>query len=352
MVLLVFMTAAAAVGPGSVEDSIILLGDLDSLGSALKSEAAGTLGGAADRAVARLDGIYKSHVGYRFAPRYVGVSLAAGDTVTLSAGSSFILLSGSARLAVVSGSVINVTTGGAAASGAALAANQRYFCVEDTEAVVTAGAASVGRVDGYYMIDGAEPVMPRHPFVDVKDSDWFCEAVVFAYENKIFAGTSADKFSPDNTMTRAMFVTVLHRLDGAAAPEVGGGVDGDGGDGARRFADVPDGEWYTDAVAWASANGIVAGYDDGTFRPGASVTREQMATFLYRYAGYKGLDMADDVDALSRFPDKGDVSAYAQAPMRWAVSRAIINGSNGSLLPRRTATRAQVAQLIANFVRN
>jgi len=139
-----------------------------------------------------------------------------------------------------------------------------------------------------------------------------------------------------------MFVTVLHRLDGTPAA----GTE-------RAFNDVANPElYYYEAVAWANENKIVEGYGDGTFLPDRAVTREEMATIMYRYAGYKNHDMSSSDALFNSFPDKGDVSGYAVDPLCWAVTWRIINGSNGRLLPRNTATRAEVAQIILNYCEN
>ncbi|MDR0491193.1 MAG: S-layer homology domain-containing protein [Oscillospiraceae bacterium] len=342
LLLLLCMATASAGAPGSAGDSLMILSDLyENFDPLLKADISETLGDASDKALNRLDEVYKSYLGYSFAPRFAGVSLAPGETITLSAGGSFILLSGAAALTLAAGSVINVSVGDAVSSGEHLVLNQRYFCTEDTTAILTASLASTGRVDGYYLLSGNESARPSLPFVDVSESDWFFAAVGFVYEDGLFMGTAADTFSPAATMTRAMFVTVLYRLDGGDGPQTEIHDS--------RFGDIASGMWYTDAVAWGDANGIVTGYDDETFRPDAPVTREQMSVIMHRYAEYKEQGSSQPDDAFDAFPDKNEVSAYAVAAMKWAVSRGIINGSNGSLFPRRSATRAQVAQIIFNY---
>jgi len=304
--------------------------------ASLRGDISSALGGAADRAIIRLDELYLDVSGYDFSPRFAPIALAPGGTVALSAGSSFVLLSGSASLTVSEGTVINVFSGAEAASGSQLALNQRYFCAEETRAVVTASASAAGLVDGYYFAQGAEKPLP---FADVPPGAWYRPAIGFVYGKEYFAGTSATAFSPNSSMTRAMFVTVLHRLEGR--PAVGGG---------GSFSDVRNPElYYFTAVSWASSNEIVRGYADGTFQPDRSVTREEMATFMHRYASFKGRGAAASGGAFDTFPDKGDVSGFAVEPMRWAVSAEVIRGSGGKLLPGSTATRAEVAQIILNY---
>lgn len=138
------------------------------------------------------------------------------------------------------------------------------------------------------------------PFGDVKSADWFYNDVKYVYEKGMMAGTAADVFAPNATTTRAMIVTILYRLEGSPAVT-----------GTSAFVDVPTGQWYTDAVNWAAANQIVKGTSATTFAPNDSITREQMAAILYRYAQYKGYDVTKKAD-LSGYSDNGQVSAYAK----------------------------------------
>ena len=178
------------------------------------------------------------------------------------------------------------------------------------------------------------------PFTDVRESDWFYEDVAFAYENGLFAGTSDTTFSPNASMTRAMLVTVLYRLEGQPA------VNGRSG-----FSDVQYNGYYEDAVTWAADNGIVNGTSTTTFSPNANVTREQMAAILYRYAQYKKYNTAAS-SGLNGFTDHASVSGYAAASLEWAVAEKLVNGSNGKLMPTGNATRAQVAAILHRFVEN
>ncbi len=178
------------------------------------------------------------------------------------------------------------------------------------------------------------------PFTDVRESDWFYEDVAFAYENGLFAGTSDTTFSPNASMTRAMLVTVLYRLEGQPA------VNGRSG-----FSDVQYNGYYEDAVTWAADNGIVNGTSTTTFSPNANVTREQMAAILYRYAQHKKYNTAAS-SGLNGFTDHASVSDYAAASLEWAVAEKLVNGSAGKLMPTGNATRAQVAAILHRFVEN
>lgn len=178
------------------------------------------------------------------------------------------------------------------------------------------------------------------PFTDVSTSDWFYDDVAFVYENGLFSGTDSRSFSPNASMTRAMLVTVLYRLEGE--PTVTG---------RSSFTDVRSGAYYEKAVIWAAANGIVTGTDSTSFSPDAKVTREQLAAILYRYAQYRKLD-TDASAKLNSFTDAGSVSAYASEALGWAVSEGLINGASGKLMPKGDATRAQVAAILHRFVKN
>ena len=178
------------------------------------------------------------------------------------------------------------------------------------------------------------------PFTDVSTSDWFYDDVAFVYENGLFSGTDSRSFSPNASMTRAMLVTVLYRLEGE--PTVTG---------RSSFTDVRSGTYYEKAVIWAAANGIVTGTDSTSFSPDAKVTREQLAAILYRYAQYRKLD-TDASAKLNSFTDADSVSAYASEALGWAVSESLINGASGKLMPKGDATRAQVAAILHRFVKN
>lgn len=176
------------------------------------------------------------------------------------------------------------------------------------------------------------------PFSDVRIADWFYNDVKYVYEKGMMSGTAADVFAPNATTTRAMIVTILYRLEGSPAVT-----------GTSAFVDVPAGQWYTDAVNWAAANQIVKGTSATTFAPNDSITREQMAAILYRYAQYKGYDVTKKAD-LSGYSDNGQVSAYAKDALAWANAAKLINGvTNTTLAPQGNATRAQVSAILHRF---
>lgn len=185
-----------------------------------------------------------------------------------------------------------------------------------------------------------EPVSGTLPFVDVTPDAWYYSAVEYAYENGLMNGVAADRFAPQTTLTRAMMAAVLYNLEGASAGSTAG------------FSDVDAESWYADAVNWAAENGIVNGFEDGTFRPDDNLTREQMAAFLYNYAEYKGCDLTAS-DDLAAFTDAGEVGTWAMDVVKWAVGSDLLHGtSDTTLAPKGTATRAEVATVLMNFCEN
>lgn len=174
-------------------------------------------------------------------------------------------------------------------------------------------------------------------FEDVSGNEWYAESVEYAVANGLMNGIGNNRFDPNGSMTRAMLVTVLWRYENA--PE----------EGTNGFIDVPNGQWYTKAVAWAQHNAIVSGVSPTKFDPNGKITREQMATILYRYANVKGLDTSDRGN-LYAFADQGQISSYAREAITWAVGARVIGGADDRLLPQGNATRAEVATILMRFI--
>lgn len=178
-------------------------------------------------------------------------------------------------------------------------------------------------------------------FSDVKESDWFYKGVSYVVENGMMNGVGENQFAPNAPLTREMLAVVLYNME--KQPE---------STGVNPFADVKADMWYTDAIVWANANGIVAGYDDSTFGLGDSITREQLAAILYRYAQMKGYDVTEKAD-LTGYADSAAISGYAVEAMQWANANGIVNGMTATTLaPQGTATRAQVATMLMSFCEN
>lgn len=188
-----------------------------------------------------------------------------------------------------------------------------------------------------YVVDAAW----ANPFNDVYEGDWFYNAVRYANENSLMAGVSDTTFAPNMNLTRAMVVQMLYSLEGKPAVVSGG-----------NFSDVKASDWYADAVNWAASKGIVSGYSETTYAPNDSVTREQLSLILYKYAQSKNVTV-NDYSSLSGFVDAAKTSDWAEDAVEWAVGAGLISSTSTStktLDPTGTATRAQVAQIVANFV--
>ncbi|MDR0813700.1 MAG: S-layer homology domain-containing protein [Oscillospiraceae bacterium] len=180
-----------------------------------------------------------------------------------------------------------------------------------------------------------------NPFADVQAKDWFAGAVEYVSKNGLMAGVSTTEFAPGAPMTRAMLATVLYRI--AGQPRVSG---------ASTFSDVAAEQWYTNAVIWANAEGIVAGYGDGIFGTNDNITREQIVAILYRYAKLKGYDVSATTD-ISRYTDAAAVSDYALAAVKWANAIGLLSGrTETTIVPEGNATRAEVATLLWRFTEN
>lgn len=178
------------------------------------------------------------------------------------------------------------------------------------------------------------------PFIDVHPGDWFYDPVCYVYSQGLMTGTSATTFEPNISLSRAMLVAVLHRLEGSPAASAG------------DFTDVASGDWYAQAVNWAGSVGVVNGFDDGTFQPNAAITREQMAAILRNYAQYKGLEVTASGD-LAHYTDTASVSDWAKESVEWAVGSGLIGGYEDSTLrPQGTTTRAEVASVLQRALGN
>lgn len=177
-------------------------------------------------------------------------------------------------------------------------------------------------------------------FTDVKTGDWHRDAVAYVFSKGIMSGASDTKFEPDSRINRGMIVTMLHRLEGTPASAL------------SAFTDVLADQYWAEAIGWASLNGIVQGYSDTEFRPSREISREQLASILYRYAQLKGYDTSEQAD-LSAYADAADVSGYALDGMRWAVAKGLISGvTESTLAPGGSATRAQAAMILMRFCEN
>ena len=232
-----------------------------------------------------------------------------------------------------------------------LTAKDGYEFTAATVCTINGTAATIELTDQYHAKVSLSDLVPAEcgggencpsaKFVDVNPKEWYHLSVDYAVKNGLFGGTSENTFEPETAMTRAMLVTVLWRYEGQPK-----GYE-------NTFVDVnaKSGSWYIDAVAWAAANNIVGGIGNGKFDPEGEITREQMATILFRYANWKGIDTSKRGD-LNTFPDGSKTASWAKEAMQWTVAEKIIGGSDGKLLPQGSATRAQVATILMRFIEN
>ena len=180
---------------------------------------------------------------------------------------------------------------------------------------------------------------PAYPFTDLDLSKWYHDGIHYCVENSLMRGISDTIFAPNTATTRGMLVTILYRLEGEPT------VSGD-----DPFSDVNTGSWYENAVTWAASNKIVEGYV-GKYNPEGAVTREQMATILYRYAEYKGYDVTGKAD-LSKFTDSDEISTWAKDALSWANVNGLVEGNGSKLMPRGNAERCQTAAILMRFCQN
>lgn len=179
------------------------------------------------------------------------------------------------------------------------------------------------------------------PFTDVVDTSWFCAAVRYMWEKGLMTGMDEKTFSPESTTTRAQLVTILWQL--ADCPD---------SEKSAAYSDTDENAWYADAVAWAAEHGIVSGVGGGAFTPGGTITREQLAVMLYRYAQYKGYDVSKTAD-LSGYADQDKLSDWAAQAVQWACGSGLMTGrSAAQLAPEGTLTRAEAATMLKAFCEN
>ena len=177
------------------------------------------------------------------------------------------------------------------------------------------------------------------PFADVPSGSWYYDDVAYVYDTGLMTGLTVTAFGPNLSTTRGMIVTILWRMENEPAAKHG-----------CPFADVRRGSYYEQAIAWASENGIVTGFDASTFAPDRTITREQLAAILFRFAAYRGMDAVTLCENLSSFQDQAAISVYAVSALNWAVGEGLMQGTGDKLEPTGSATRAQVAAMLRRFM--
>lgn len=178
-------------------------------------------------------------------------------------------------------------------------------------------------------------------YADVNMADWYYESVQYVSDKQIMTGLDSATFGPGQPLARAQFTVILHRMAGSPEPAV-----------PSTFSDVEAGEWYSDAVAWASSAGIVTGYiDTNTFMPGQPVTRQEIAVMMYRFARYTGKESKARAD-INNYPDVLQVSSFSYEAMQWSVAHELVKGDKGSLNPQGTTNRAECSTIIQRYLEN
>ena len=213
------------------------------------------------------------------------------------------------------------------------AARAAYDALTETQKALVTNYETLTAAEAAYAA-----LTAKLPFEDVREGDWFYQDVLYAYQNHLFYGVSDTRFGPNESMTRAMLVAVLYRMAGSPAVT-----------GTPAFTDVAPNAYYASAVIWANANDVATGYGNGVFGVNDHITREQMASMLQRYARLQGVDVSTRAN-LASFTDEAAVSAWARDAMSWAVAQGLIYGRTATtLVPAGTATRAEVAAILARF---
>ena len=343
LLVLAFSTALA----NSASDPLISLSYIqNSFLPGLKSSGEKALDGAfdgiRDQAASRVEKIYENYAPgsgltvYSGTESYVPLYMLPYSRLEISSGGSIVLSSGDMKIESISGSVVDVSSGSEVKAGTTLQRGVRYFCCENTVAVYRVQSSGQCMVDGYHAYTGGYRT-DAMAYADVSQSDWYRDYAAWIWQRKVYFDISNNAFRPNDPALRADLVYALWRISGAPAPTSKAG-----------FNDLKE-DWYRDAVCWAAENGIVNGYSATVFGPGDKVSREQIATIMYRYASWLGQSTGGTKD-LSVFSDSGAVSSWAKTAMSWAYGRGLINGmTQTTLVPGGTATRAQVAAILSRF---
>lgn len=339
------LSTAFADTPGGQDDPLISLRFLPDYISNVLNKAeniiAESLGKLKDTMTRRLAQIeINSPSGDDFARNYRTIYLDRGGTVTVKTGGSVYLLSGTARITDLSGTVINVTDGTVVGKGQRLSANNRYFAAERTAAMITVFSDNaILSVSGGYSTAKSGEIPAAANFNDI-DSHWAMDYILYLALNGYVNGMGEQIFEPNYKMSRAMFVTVLGRIYGINTESHT----------STPFTDVRINEWYGPYVSWAAQNGIVNGFGDGTFLPNQEITREQMSLVIMRFADFQGLSLPETASNTA-FSDDWQISSWARSAVYRSQRTGLLKGRDtGEFDPKGTATRAEVCTMLYRFI--
>ncbi|MBQ4370207.1 MAG: S-layer homology domain-containing protein [Oscillospiraceae bacterium] len=356
LVIVLLVSLSAALSAGTAEDPLISLSYLkgqytSSLLSQAKEEfsksSSALLAEAGERFSRATEGYMLGAPESEFSSGYNILNFNAGDELTLYSGASAVIIGGAALVSVKSGELIDVSRGAvvsvsdSANPSARMVKNGvRYFAAEESSAVFTCYVSGSIAVDGFYNLSRGGGSAPGLLFTDVSGSYWAADYIYALADRKLVNGMGGSTFEPLTTMTRAMFVTVLGRLDNIKVSSYS----------SNSFSDVPSDAWYAPYVSWASEKGIVTGYDDGAFRPNDPITREQMAVIIVRYIDFAGLSLQEKNEA-AEFPDAGLISPWASDAVGRAQRLGLITGrDSGAFDPKGTANRAEVCTVLYRLI--
>lgn len=338
-----FAALAAAGSSGDPFISVSWLYDVfqPKLEEQFRSETETALDGLKEELTERLDALSfpeKTEEQELTSPDRTEIIHTTGGTVTLGEFSGFVPTAGDYVLRTFEGEVLDLSTGNVCAAGEALQRNHRYFAAEESSAVIQCrSAAGSGYADGCYTWE-KEGTLPAEDRFNDLNGHWAKECILALAEKGIVNGTDTHTFSPDTSVTRAMFVTVLGRYVGVAdVPS------------ETPFADVPRDSWYAAFVAWAYRSQIVNGYDEKTFAPDDQITREQMAVILIRFCDAFGVDLTDK-NPETGFADEDAISSWAVDAVHRARRAGLVNGvGENRFNPAGTATRAEMCAVISRL---
>lgn len=309
----------------------------EALGMPLNSELEET----EQRINSRLDELwFPSSMEGDFATQFTPLELQDGDVIELRSFASFVLMRGEGKLMLLEGEVLDLSTGRSCADGSLLTLHHRYIAVENTRARVRIfGGDPDGLADGEYLVDHDSVVPTEERYLDVSDGFWASPFIWRLSELGIVNGVEEHRFAPGDIVTRGSFVTILGRVDSAAAEDYA----------EVSFTDVSPEDWYGPYVAWAAELGVTLGFDDGSFRPKDNISREQMAVMLYRYICARGVYLpAETKDA---FTDEAAISDWALEAVNYMRDTNLMNGrGEGRFEPKGTATRAEICAVVSRLI--
>lgn len=348
IILLTVCAGGVAATGGSAADPLVSISYIESTFKPQIMELAsvsieGTVGKLYSGMLKRLDEIsLPGGAGYSYSPQYKDIAFSFGGTLTMGEFASFVPLSGTMTITIEAGEVLNLSTGESIKSGSVLKTGNRYFSAENSSSLIRVFSDSASALaDGYYKHAVSGTIPYNTVFIDISEN-WAENDIIALAAKGYVNGTGNYMFSPDMTLTRAMFVTILgrvSRVDTSMYTSV-------------TFKDVRMDTWYGPYVAWAASGGIVNGYDADRFGPNDNITREQMAKIIISYADYMGA-ILDQSQNSQPFADEAQVSPWAEEYVRRARAAGLISGEQTDAAvfgPRKEADRAQVCSVINRYI--